>query len=83
MRTTDADARSRATVSSHSLLKTLVVALVVSLAPLAATAALTVTGLTVAFLGGALTGTVVAVARRGRRRRQRDASTRSTALGGA
>lgn len=69
MRATDPTARSRASVSSHSLFTVLLVALGVSLAPLAVTALVSATGLTAAFLAGALSGTAVAVARRGRQRR--------------
>ena len=57
-------ARSRATVHQHSLGSVLLVAVLVSLAPLAVLTAASGGGLALAFLGGAATGTVVAVGRR-------------------
>jgi ABC-type nitrate/sulfonate/bicarbonate transport system permease component len=63
MRYTDASARSRASVPSHSPVRTLLVALLVSLAPLAALVAVSSTGVTAAFLAGAATAVVLAVDR--------------------
>ena len=60
----DPSARTRATVSAHSLGRTLLVALLVSVTPLAALVVLTAGGLGSAFLAGAATGAVVAVLRR-------------------
>ena len=77
----DPHARTRATVSAHSLGRTLLVALLVGVTPLAALVALTVGGLSVAFLAGAATGAVVAMLRRrsGRFVPRRRAGDRQTA----
>jgi len=75
----DSHARTRATVSAHSLGRTLLVALLASLTPLAAAVVLTAGGLGSAFLAGAATGAVVAVLRqragRSARRRAGDRQT--------
>ena len=75
----DPSARPRATVSAHSLGRTLLVALLVSVTPLAALVVLTAGGLGSAFLAGAATGAVVAVLRqragRSARRRAGDRQT--------
>ena len=73
----DSHARSRATVRTHSLYRTLLVALAVTLVPLLVVAVASVPGVTVAFLAGAASGAVVAVVRR--RPRRRGVSERRTA----
>jgi hypothetical protein len=75
MRETDASARSRAAVPSHSPVRTLLVALLVSLAPLAVMSAVSLSGVTAAFLAGAATAVVVTVGRRQVRASRRSVAT--------
>lgn len=78
------NARSRATVRSHSLGRTLLVAAVLALVPVTVLVAIEVAGLTLAFLAGA--GTGVALALRRRRAESRatvDDAASAPALGGA
>jgi hypothetical protein len=70
MNYTDSHAHSRATVDAHSLGRTLLVALLVSLGPLVAMLAVTSGVLTVAFLGGVATAGVLAFVRRSVRSRR-------------